>query len=309
VFVCGLLASPSATCASRARHVWGNCRLLRKCRSHSMPAACKPALTCADTLLRPGAHTGRGLGRMFLRHLRRTRAILQVVDCSAADPAADYWAVREELRMYNPQYCVRPHVVVLNKVDLMVAQDARGQVVQAIAENAVRFQAEYRGKLGSSRDDGVAWEGDEPSLPVAVVCVSAVHGLGLADLSTAIRRALSGERGMAGELRSATPNLYVGLEGNAGDNVASGAGPGQSGAHALASSTDGHRTGDHADVGTDGGGVGQAHGAEGNTAPQLVQQLDYIFESEEGEEEGELEDGDLQLLQMSDVELLALELD
>ena len=30
-----------------------------------------------------GAHVGRGLGRMFLRHLRRTRALLHVVDAAA----------------------------------------------------------------------------------------------------------------------------------------------------------------------------------------------------------------------------------
>ena len=30
-----------------------------------------------------GAHAGRGLGRNFLRHLRRTRGILHVVDASA----------------------------------------------------------------------------------------------------------------------------------------------------------------------------------------------------------------------------------
>lgn len=47
---------------------------------------------------------GRGLGRNFLRHLRRTRALLHVVDAAAPDPASDYWAVREELRMYNPEY-------------------------------------------------------------------------------------------------------------------------------------------------------------------------------------------------------------
>ena len=54
-----------------------------------------------------GALQGRGLGRNFLRHLRRTRALLHVVDAAAEDPAGDYWAVREELRMYNPSYCAR----------------------------------------------------------------------------------------------------------------------------------------------------------------------------------------------------------
>lgn len=65
-----------------------------------------------------GAHTGKGLGRMFLRHLRRTRVLLHVVDASAPDPATDYLAVREELRMYNPSYVTRPHVVALNKMDI-----------------------------------------------------------------------------------------------------------------------------------------------------------------------------------------------
>ena len=32
---------------------------------------------------------------MFLRHLRRTTALLHVVDAAAADPATDYYAVRE----------------------------------------------------------------------------------------------------------------------------------------------------------------------------------------------------------------------
>jgi ribosome-binding ATPase YchF (GTP1/OBG family) len=41
----------------------------------------------------PGAHEGKGLGRMFLRHLRRTRALMHVVDASAEDPATDYYAV------------------------------------------------------------------------------------------------------------------------------------------------------------------------------------------------------------------------
>ncbi|KAG2545202.1 hypothetical protein PVAP13_9KG414903 [Panicum virgatum] len=65
-----------------------------------------------------GAHLGKGLGRNFLRHLRRTRVIVHVVDAAADDPVNDYKIVREELRMYYPQYLERPYVVVLNKIDL-----------------------------------------------------------------------------------------------------------------------------------------------------------------------------------------------
>lgn len=81
------------------------------------------AARCTSCVCFAGAHLGKGLGRMFLRHLRRTRLLLQVVDASAADPGTDYLAVREELRMYNPEYVTRPHVVALNKVDL---EDAGG---------------------------------------------------------------------------------------------------------------------------------------------------------------------------------------
>ena len=73
-----------------------------------------------------GAHKGRGLGRAFLRHLRRTRAMLVVVDASGADPVGDYKTVREELRMYNPDYVRRPHILALNKMDLEGGAAHRG---------------------------------------------------------------------------------------------------------------------------------------------------------------------------------------
>ena len=69
---------------------------------------------------------------MFLRHLRRTRVILHVVDAAAPDPAADYWAVREELHMYNPEYTARPHVVALNKMDLEDAAELQEEVTSEV---------------------------------------------------------------------------------------------------------------------------------------------------------------------------------
>merc|ERR1712107_114024 len=75
-----------------------------------------------------GAHTGRGLGRNFLRHLSRTNIMLHCVDVGM-DPEAvagsqgnsayqDYFDIREELRMYNPEYLQRPYVIALTKMDL-----------------------------------------------------------------------------------------------------------------------------------------------------------------------------------------------
>jgi GTPase involved in cell partitioning and DNA repair len=44
----------------------------------------------------------------------------------AGDPVADYCVVRRELALYNPEYCARPHVVALNKLDLLPAAHGAG---------------------------------------------------------------------------------------------------------------------------------------------------------------------------------------
>ncbi|CAL8465933.1 g5469 [Coccomyxa elongata] len=123
-----------------------------------------------------GAHAGRGLGRNFLRHLRRTRGILHVIDASAEDPAADYEVVRQELAMYNPQYCARPHLVALNKMDLADAAELHREIAQDILSVARRMQAEF-----------AVGEDVKPSLPLSLVRVSAVSGSGVEDLREALR--------------------------------------------------------------------------------------------------------------------------
>eukprot|EP01023_Acetabularia_acetabulum_P014595 TRINITY_DN1712_c0_g2_i1.p1 TRINITY_DN1712_c0_g2~~TRINITY_DN1712_c0_g2_i1.p1 ORF type:complete len:489 (+),score=104.22 TRINITY_DN1712_c0_g2_i1:42-1508(+) len=120
---------------------------------------------CADLPgLIEGAHMGRGLGRMFLRHLSRTRVLLQVVDASGEDPATDYFTVREELRMYNPEYCKRPFVVALNKMDLPDAFELREEI-----QNEINLMS-----LKLCNDNPEA-----SSMPKAVVFTSAVNSQGV----------------------------------------------------------------------------------------------------------------------------------
>jgi len=52
-----------------------------------------------------GAHLGKGLGHQFLRHLQRTRLLIQVIDLSAIDPAtplAPLAMLEEEMRNFDP---------------------------------------------------------------------------------------------------------------------------------------------------------------------------------------------------------------
>ncbi len=64
-----------------------------------------------------GAHLGKGLGTEFLRHIQRTRVIVHILDVQSVDIIADYQAIREELRLFDPEILNKPEIIVLNKVD------------------------------------------------------------------------------------------------------------------------------------------------------------------------------------------------
>jgi len=66
-----------------------------------------------------GAHTGKGLGIRFLRHIERTRILLFLLDINTPDPVHDFNVLVEELHQFNPELLHRPTVVALNKVDLL----------------------------------------------------------------------------------------------------------------------------------------------------------------------------------------------
>ena len=65
-----------------------------------------------------GASTGAGLGLRFLKHLERTRLLVEVVDGSRPDPWRDLEVLRAELRAYSDDLAARPRLTVVNKLDL-----------------------------------------------------------------------------------------------------------------------------------------------------------------------------------------------
>ena len=81
-----------------------------------------------------GAHAGVGLGHTFLRHVERTRILLHVADCSSETLAADIDTIERELALYKEELTGRRKILVLNKSDLLDADELHQQTRQ-IAES------------------------------------------------------------------------------------------------------------------------------------------------------------------------------
>ncbi len=67
-----------------------------------------------------GAYKGRGLGFEFLRHIRRTKVLIHIIDVNGfdgRDPYENYKIINNELEKYS-KYLAKKHIiVVLNKID------------------------------------------------------------------------------------------------------------------------------------------------------------------------------------------------
>jgi GTPase len=94
-----------------------------------------------------GAAEGAGLGAQFLRHLQRTRLLLHLVDIAPMeyeggeapmDPVAQVRALERELERHDPELLAKPRWLVLNKADLMPAEEAQARAREIV--------------------DGLAWE-------------------------------------------------------------------------------------------------------------------------------------------------------
>ncbi len=78
-----------------------------------------------------GAHQGLGLGHEFLRHIRRTRVLIHLIDATQADPVAAYHTIRRELTAYGQGLPEKPEILALNKSDAIAPADLE-PVVEAL---------------------------------------------------------------------------------------------------------------------------------------------------------------------------------
>jgi len=109
----------------------------------------------------PGAHLGKGLGHRFLRHLQRTRLLIQVIDLSMVDPAAPLAPLQmlaEEMRAFDPSLLDKPRLVALNKIDALPPDFPRQAVFQAYKKSGRVFPVSAQTGDGLSPLQEAIWE-------------------------------------------------------------------------------------------------------------------------------------------------------
>jgi GTP-binding protein len=80
-----------------------------------------------------GAHLGRGLGHDFLRHITRTKALVQLVDGSSASPVEDMIRVNTELGLFDSVLSSKPQLVAVSKLDLPQVRTRLAEIKEAFA--------------------------------------------------------------------------------------------------------------------------------------------------------------------------------
>jgi GTP-binding protein len=82
----------------------------------------------------PGAHTGKGLGIQFLKHIERTRLLVHLLDLLADEaersPWDDFMALNHELVCFNPQLAMTPQLIVATKIDIPAVRQRLPEVQQ-----------------------------------------------------------------------------------------------------------------------------------------------------------------------------------
>lgn len=128
-----------------------------------------------------GAARGAGLGQRFLRHVERTKALVYVLDGSQPEPWEQLETVRREVAEFSAELATRPHIVVVNKVDLPEALSLRARN----RRKGVHFVSALTGEGLPGLMGAVARlvvSAPRPALPVAAAAVTKLPVRGRDDL-------------------------------------------------------------------------------------------------------------------------------
>ena len=88
-----------------------------------------------------GAHSGKGLGLEFLRHIERTRVLVFLLDVTRESPAEDLRLLEHELARHKVELAEKPRLVSLTKADLLPAEAHAGAPARAGLPEALLISA------------------------------------------------------------------------------------------------------------------------------------------------------------------------
>ncbi|TAE31163.1 MAG: GTPase ObgE [Candidatus Kapaibacterium sp.] len=115
-----------------------------------------------------GAHTGKGLGFQFLRHVERTQVLVFLLDpLSEIPPKDQFKLLRKELKLFNKELDAKERIICFTKMDALTDEDKT-----AFRKTKLRGEA-------------------------AAHCISGVSGEGLDELKRTMWNALQRARNLA----------------------------------------------------------------------------------------------------------------
>ncbi|TYB31232.1 MAG: GTPase ObgE [Candidatus Mcinerneyibacterium aminivorans] len=91
-----------------------------------------------------GASDGVGLGDRFLKHVRRTRILLHLIDMAGIDgrkPWEDYYKIRKELEKFDKEVAKKEEIIVGNKFDIPRAEENYKKFKEKTGKDIIRISA------------------------------------------------------------------------------------------------------------------------------------------------------------------------
>ncbi len=93
-----------------------------------------------------GAHTGKGLGLRFLRHIERNSILLFMIPCDSKNIREEYSILLNELKQFNPELLDKSRVLAITKSDMLdkeLIEEMRKEIPTDIPSVFISSVAQY----------------------------------------------------------------------------------------------------------------------------------------------------------------------